>query len=51
LLHHNDTLVFYDLGLNLLVRIGHQGAFALGLRAHSLNGVHHIALLRKEGVA
>jgi hypothetical protein len=28
-----------------------QSAFVLGLLAHALNGIHHIALLRKESVS
>jgi hypothetical protein len=28
-----------------------KSAFVLGLLAHALNGIHHIALLRKESIA
>jgi hypothetical protein len=28
-----------------------QGALVLRFRAHALNGIHHVALLRKECIA
>jgi hypothetical protein len=51
LFDYDHTLAFDNLRLYFLLLVRFQVAVALGLLAHALHGVHHIALLRKEGVA
>jgi hypothetical protein len=50
LLDDDDALVVDDLRFNFLMFVGRQGARALRLFSHSLDGVHDIALLRKKCV-
>jgi len=50
LLDYDDLLVFYNLGLNFLLLAGFQVSSVLRLLAHSLDCIHHIALLGKEGI-
>src|SRR5246127_5011157 len=47
----DHALVFDDFRFYFLLLGRFQIALILGLLAHSLNGIHHIALLREEGVA
>ena len=47
----DHALVFDDFGFHLLLLGGFQIALFLGLLAHALHGIHHIALLRQECVA
>ena len=51
LFDHDHTFAFDDLRLYFLLLVRFQVAVALGLLAHALDGVHHIALLREEGIA
>ena len=51
LLDDDHSLVLNDLCLNRLLRVGLQGSCALRFLAHSLNGVHYVALLREKSVA
>jgi hypothetical protein len=51
LFDNNDGFAFDDLGFHLLLLGRFQVASVLRLLAHSLNGIHDIALLRKERVA
>ena len=50
-LDHNHALVFYHSCINRLLLSSLQSALVLRLPAHALNGIHHLALLRQEGVA
>jgi hypothetical protein len=50
LFDHDDAFVFYDLGFHRLLLSGLQSALVLRLLAHSLNGIHDVGLLRKEGI-
>ena len=45
------VLLSMILGFHLLLLAGFQIAFVLGLFAHALHGIHHIALLGQERVA
>jgi hypothetical protein len=51
LFHNNDALVFDNLGLHLLLFIRFQVALLLGLLAHPLHRIHHIALLGQKRIA
>jgi hypothetical protein len=51
LFDNDDRLAFDHLGFHLLLLGRFQVAIVLCLLAHSLNGIHDIALLRKEGIA
>jgi hypothetical protein len=51
LLNHNDTFLLNDLRLDLYLLVGLQLPGRLRLRAHTLNSIHHIRLLREECVA
>ena len=50
LLDHDYLLVLDGLFFDLLLVIRSQSSFLLGLRAHPLDGVHDIALLRQKGI-
>jgi len=51
LFDHDYGLALNDLRFYLYLLIRFQIAFVLGLRAHALDSVHDIFLLREEGVA
>src|SRR5258706_10651587 len=51
LFDHDHTLVLDDFGFYLLLLGRFQIASVLCLFAHALHGIHHIALLRQEGIA
>jgi hypothetical protein len=50
LLNHDDSFVFYDLGFDFLLLVRSQSPGSFCLRPHSLNGVHHIALLSQKSI-
>ncbi len=50
-LDHNHALVVNLLRFHSLLLRSVQSALVLRLLAHALNGIHHVALVRKEGVA
>jgi hypothetical protein len=50
-LNHNHVLVFNYSRFHCLLLSGVQCALVLRLPTHALNGIHHLALLRQEGVA
>jgi hypothetical protein len=51
LLDDDHRLTFYHLGFHLLLLVRLQIAGVLGLLAHALHSLHHVVLLREEGVA
>ena len=51
LLDDDHRLFLNDLCLYSLLRVGLQGSCALRFLAHSLNGVHNVALLREKSIA
>jgi hypothetical protein len=50
LLNHNDLLGFHYLRLNRLLVAGLQIARTLRLLSHALRSIHHLRLLRQEGI-
>lgn len=50
LLNNYDLLVVGRLSFDFLFLTGLESAFGLGFRAHPLDGIHHILLLREKGV-
>jgi hypothetical protein len=50
LLDHDHGLALDDFGVNFLLFGRLQGSLVLSFLAHALHGVHHIALLREEGI-
>jgi hypothetical protein len=51
LFDYDDGFAFNDLGFDLLLLGCFQRPLIVSFLAHTLNGVHNIALLRQEGVA
>ena len=50
LFDHNDLLALNHLRFDFLLLIRLQRTFALGFRAHALDGIHHVFLLSEKGV-
>ena len=50
-LDHDDLLVLYNFGFDLLLFAGLQVALLIRLLAHALDSIHHVTLLGEEGVA
>jgi hypothetical protein len=50
LLNHDHALGFDNFGLNFLLFGCLQAPLVLSFLAHALHGIHHIALLREEGI-
>src|SRR5207342_3611715 len=50
-LDHDDLFVLDGLSLDLLLFTGLESAILLSLGTHALHRIHHIALLREEGIA
>ena len=50
-LNHDDILVLNNCGFNLLLFVRREGALFLGFGAHTLNRIHHVALLRQESIS
>jgi hypothetical protein len=51
LLDHDDRLAFHNLRFHFLLLSGFQVACVLRLRAHTLNGIHDVGLLRQKRIA